>query len=57
VVGRGQTATDIARRFYGNARPETLRHLRAANPQLKDLDRITAGDTLRVPAGATGGHG
>jgi len=49
VVGKGQTLTDIARRQYGNAKPETLRKLRAANPNLKDPDRITAGDVLRLP--------
>jgi general secretion pathway protein A len=53
VVGKGQTLTDIARRFYGDARPATVRRIRAANRGLRDVDRITAGQVLRLPdAGA-----
>jgi len=63
VVGKGQTLSSIARRHFGGGGPQGLRRLRAANPQLRDLDRITAGDVLRVPAatapsgGAQGGQG
>ena len=59
VVGKGQTLSSIARRFYGSAGPEAVRRLRAANPGLGDSDRITAGDTLRVPppARTKGGQG
>ncbi len=58
VVGKGQTLTDIARRFYGDARPATVRRIRAANRQLRDADRITAGQLLRLPsAGTVAGKG
>jgi general secretion pathway protein A len=59
VVAKGQTLSSIARRFYGSAGPQALRRLRAANPGLRDGDRLTAGDTLRVPprASAQGGQG
>jgi type II secretory pathway predicted ATPase ExeA len=63
VVGKGQTLTSIARRHFGGGGPRGLQRLRAANPQLRDLDRITVGDVLRVPAAtapsgaAQGGQG
>lgn len=58
VVGKGQTLSAIARRHLGSGGPQAIRRLRAANPQLGDLDRITAGDVLRLPpAAAQGGQG
>ena len=59
VAGRGDSLSSIARRFYGSDDPRALRRPRAANPGLRDGDRITAGDTLRVPprASAQGGQG
>ncbi|MBX3025248.1 LysM peptidoglycan-binding domain-containing protein [bacterium] len=52
VVRKGQTLSSIARRHYGSGGPAAVRRLRAANPELRGGDRLTAGDTLRVPPAA-----
>ncbi len=48
-VERGDTLSDLAQR-YGT----TVQAIMQANPQIRDADRIFAGDTLNIPRGASG---
>ena len=43
VVQKGDTLSEIARRYH-----TTLAHLAAANPQIKDLNRIVPGQIIKI---------
>jgi nucleoid-associated protein YgaU len=39
----------LAREVYGDDSPEIIAHIKKANPQITDVDRIAVGDLLRFP--------
>ncbi len=49
-VNEGDTLTDLAVRYYGNASPRVLALLKAANPWLDDPNVLFAGKLLTLPA-------
>ncbi len=49
-VTDGDTLTELAVRYYGNAGPRVLAMIREANPWLDDPDVIAVGRTLVLPA-------
>jgi nucleoid-associated protein YgaU len=48
-VTDGDTLTDLAVHYYGNATPKTLATIRAANPWLDDPDVLWSGKLLTLP--------
>ncbi|QJT70402.1 hypothetical protein [Microcystis phage MaeS] len=48
-IQRGDTFSAIAKKYYGNAYNGGMNQLKALNPQIKDINRIYAGQTLTVP--------
>jgi phage tail protein X len=48
-VHDGDTLTDLAVLYYGNASPRVLAMIRSANPWLDDPDVLWAGKSLRLP--------
>ncbi|MBU1001956.1 MAG: AAA family ATPase [Proteobacteria bacterium] len=48
-VQAGEDLPMLARTLYGNAKPQTLGALLAANPWLKNPDRLRVGDSIRFP--------
>lgn len=49
VVRDGDSMSEIARRKYGQASYTILDLLKLANPELKDINLITVGQTIRLP--------
>src|SRR5581483_6783474 len=50
----GATLSALAHELYGAHDPALLERIRRANPQIEDVGRIIAGDTLRFPAAPVG---
>jgi nucleoid-associated protein YgaU len=48
VVGTGDTIYKIAKRFYGSFGTDELGRLTAANPEIKDMNLIFPGQSIRV---------
>jgi type II secretory pathway predicted ATPase ExeA len=48
VVGTGDTISKIAKRIYGSFGTDELGRLTAANPQIKDINLIFPGQSIRV---------
>jgi nucleoid-associated protein YgaU len=49
LVANGDTLTEIAERYYGNAGPRVLETIRDANPWLRDPDVLWVGKLVRLP--------
>jgi hypothetical protein len=49
VVRAGDSMSNIALRKYGQATYTILDLLKLANPQLRDIDQISVGETIRLP--------
>jgi len=49
TVQTGDSISGIAQRKYGQATPTILDLLMLANPQLRDIDVVSAGETIRLP--------
>jgi len=49
VVPPGTSLLALARQYYGDAAPAMVPRIKAMNPQIVDVDRILAGDVLRLP--------
>ncbi len=54
LVTSGDTLTEIAERYYGNAGPRVLETIKDANPWLRDPDVLWVGKLVRLP-GIQGG--
>jgi nucleoid-associated protein YgaU len=48
LVKAGDTLSKIATRLYGSFGPDQLGRLTAANPEIKDMNLIYAGQSIRV---------
>jgi general secretion pathway protein A len=48
-IPHGTSLISLAREFYGYEDPELLNRIKTANPKIVDVDRIIAGETLRLP--------
>ena len=48
IVGTGDTISKIAKRIYGSFGTDELGRLTAANPEIKDINLIFPGQTIRV---------
>ena len=48
VVGTGDTISKIAKRIYGSFGTDELGRLTAANPEIKDINRIFPGQSIRL---------
>ncbi|MFD4058796.1 peptidoglycan DD-metalloendopeptidase family protein [Streptomyces californicus] len=53
TIQRGDTFSQIAKRYYGNAYNGGMNQLKALNPHIKDINRIYAGQTITVPDAKT----
>jgi general secretion pathway protein A len=49
VVPRGRSLLGLARQYYGDGALAMVPRIQAMNPQIVDVDRIMAGDMLRLP--------
>jgi general secretion pathway protein A len=52
-VHPGDNLSELVRQVYGELRPALIEAVRAANPQIKDVNVIWYGDTLRFPMPAS----
>lgn len=50
VVPNGTSLSMITQKYFGEGDPQLLERIRDLNPQIVDVDRIVAGDTLLLPA-------
>lgn len=48
-VEEGWTLSTITKRFYGGTNPALIDLILEANPQIIDLNRIQAGDSIKIP--------
>ncbi len=49
VVPRGTSLSALTLQYYGNGSPKLLERILDLNPQIVDVDRIIAGDRLKLP--------
>jgi nucleoid-associated protein YgaU len=49
VVPRGTSLNALALQYFGSTNPALVARIRDLNPQIHHVDRILAGDTLRLP--------
>jgi len=52
VVERHQTLEEITLRYLGSCDPKILKQVRDLNPELKDFNRLVAGQGIRLPWGS-----
>ncbi len=50
VVKQGDSLSKIAKKFYGDASPASMKKIQRANPQITNPDKIKAGMKLTIPA-------
>jgi TP901 family phage tail tape measure protein len=55
TVKRGDTFSDIAMKYYGNAYSGGIAALKKLNPGIKNIDRIATGQRITVPGSSSSG--